>query len=65
MIYIADINKENDVNIQNLSDNISPTLIDSNQIIFQNENNSFINKASSVSIIFYKELIKMINWLND
>lgn len=61
MIYIADINKENDVNIQNLSDNISPTLIDSNQIIFQNENNSFINKASSVSIIFYKELIKMIN----
>lgn len=61
MIYIADINKENDVNIQNLSDNISPTLIDSNQIIFQNENNSFINKASNVSIIFYKELIKMIN----
>ncbi|XP_026299721.1 uncharacterized protein LOC100576185 isoform X2 [Apis mellifera] len=45
---IHDINKENDVNIQNLSDNISPTLIDSNQIIFQNENNSFINKASSI-----------------
>ncbi|XP_006619497.1 uncharacterized protein LOC102681909 isoform X1 [Apis dorsata] len=47
---IHDINKENDVNIQNLSDNISPALIDSNQIIFQNENSShsFINKASSV-----------------
>ncbi|XP_061938216.1 uncharacterized protein LOC107995913 isoform X2 [Apis cerana] len=47
---IHDINKENDVNIQNLSDNINPALIDSNQIIFQNENSShsFINKTSSV-----------------